>query len=60
LSDFVLDCSDRLGLTNKLHQMGASADRLAIYYKDIDGEWNQLYNNDDLRALLQTPKVDQE
>jgi hypothetical protein len=60
LSDFVLDCSDRLGPANKLHQIGASADRLAIYYKDIDGEWNQLYDNDGLRALLQTPKVDQE
>jgi hypothetical protein len=55
LSDFILDCSTKFSRDS---QLSSSADRLEIYYKPTDGQWRQLFGDDDLRCLLQTMKTD--
>jgi hypothetical protein len=55
LSDFILDCSTKFSRDS---QLSSSADRLEIYYKPTDGQWRQLFGDDDLRRLLQTMKMD--
>ena len=52
LANFILDCLNKLGSTNKLRTTGATVDRLAILYKSVDGKWLQLYDTDGLRTLL--------
>ena len=52
LADFISDCLNRLDSTNTLRTTEATVDRLAMFYKSVDGEWMQLYETDDLQRML--------